>query len=802
MLEILSVALRLGAVVGIAFALVPALLGSPSPPWLAVAGQIARGAWLGALSGLGMLLALAPASATRWRESPSSSANGLAAALVTLWTALAMLHRLPMTNPLSGLLAVEGAGVVAAVGALFLLLVAWRALGLALGRVSACPPTGESFLLGLVAALLVEGGFALRTQWGSLGTLARLSLSLGLVASAAGAGTLGVWLVAMGRRWAARRFPPLREVRLFAWALLATTALASVLPVPLRRQEARTGTPQEDPFLRSPGLGDRVLVKLGPEVRAVVEAPCPSDLEYPVGGARRVELAWGMGASPRKATARYRAALRTADGGESGLLEEEVASARGEGPKWFSRMIDLPPTTGGATVVLTTRGTSQASFWAAPVFSGRGDPTRRNVIVVSLDTVRADHLNAYGYERRRTSPEIDAWAAEGTLFENASSASPGTLSSQMSILTGRYPSGHGVSYANWRRSGRIPVLPASVPTIAEVLGPRGFLTAAFTGSGYFALPIGYSRGFGEFVSTHDETMGGAASVFGKAFAWLDRHRDDPFFLFLHTYEAHEPYLDQRFVYEEGIGPQDPKARNEALYDGDICRADAYVGALRRRLDRLGLADRTLVVIVSDHGEEFGDHFSVWNDGHGHSLYDEQIHVPFVAVGPSVPRGRRFEQAVDLTSVAPTVLGFLAAEPPAGMDGRRLLGPAQDRGEAREGDWLAFSEDVWIGPETRAVRSRSWKLIEKGESLPERFLDSERRLTIHEEVGRLDPRMLFHLPSDPGERTNRLPDRMDVAASLRGPMNERLKPGARAGAAGEIRVEGEALERLRALGYVQ
>jgi arylsulfatase A-like enzyme len=161
-----------------------------------------------------------------------------------------------------------------------------------------------------------------------------------------------------------------------------------------------------------------------------------------------------------------------------------------------------------------------------------------------------------------------------------------------------------------------------------------------------------------------------------------------------------------------------------------------------------------------------------------------------------------EQAVDLTSVAPTVLGFLAVEPPAGMDGRRLLGFSRDTREAADGDWLAFSEDVWIGPETRAVRSRNWKLIEKGESLPERFLDSERRLTIHEQIDRLDARMLFDLPSDPRERTNRLPDRMDVAARLRGPMNERLKPGSRAGAAGEIRVEGEALERLRALGYVQ
>jgi arylsulfatase A-like enzyme len=587
------------------------------------------------------------------------------------------------------------------------------------------------------------------------------------------------------------------------WAFLGAAMLAGLLLGPARARK-QGPPPKGDATALSTkasaaGLGDRTLVRLGPEVRAVVAAPCPSDLVYPIDGARRVELAWGLRVAD-PADVRFKAVLRTADRRSHVILDETVKARTAEKPTWFSRVIDLPAGTEDGAVVLRTRGASSASFWAAPVFS-RSSAVKpsRNVILVSLDTVRADHLNAYGYTRRRTSPEFDGWAGKGTLFEAAMSPAPGTLSSQMSILTGRYPSRHGVSYANWRLRGRMPVLRLDTPTLAEVLGPQGFRTAAFTGSGYFALPIGYSRGFGEFVSSNDEALGSAATVFEKAFGWLDRHRDDPFFLFLHTYEAHEPYLDHRFVEQEGPAIQGPKARNEALYDGDIRRADAYLGRLRRHLDRLGLASRTLVMILSDHGEEFGDHFPVWNDGHGHSLFEEQIHVPLMIVGPQVPAGRRVKQAVDLTAVAPTLLDFLGVKLPDGMDGRSLLGLIGGQPEA---EGLAFSEDVWIGPATRAVRTRAWKLIEKGEVLPERFVDTENRRLISKGVDALAPRMLFELAVDPREQENQLGSGGPVAARLGHLLGERLARGSPAGPDAEIEVEGEVLDRLRALGYVQ
>ena len=558
-------------------------------------------------------------------------------------------------------------------------------------------------------------------------------------------------------------------------------------------------------FVESLALGDHVLVKLGSEVRAVLPAPCPSGSDHAVEGARRVELFFGAAPAPEPARARFRALVRTVDGQGSEVLDETVTLPAGGEGRSFTREVDVPA--GARTLRLETTGTSRTTFWARPAFSRRGGPPGRSVIVISLDTVRADHLNAYGYTRRQTSPQFDDWAAQGTLFENAMSPAPGTLSSQMALLTGRYPSNHGVSYANWRLGGQIPVLGQHVATLAESLRRRGWKTAAFTGAGYFALPVGYSRGFEQYVSSDDETLGGAATVFGKALPWLESHQDDSFFLFLHTYEAHEPYLDGRFVHRERLDSRDWKACNVALYDGDIRRADRQLGRLRRRLAELSLAERTLVVIVSDHGEEFGDHFDVWKDGHGHSLFQELVHVPFVVVGPSVAPARRLPHPVDLTAVAPTVLAFLGVPQPSGLDGRNLLELLRDEPPPRGGSdgWLAFSEDVWIGPSRYAVRAEGWKLVVQGDDLPERFLDNARRRAIREAVGRLEPEMLFRLPHDAEERENRWTQEGERARTLRDRLlahRATLSPPAAAREGGRIAVEGEALERLRALGYVE
>ena len=791
------VAVRLGALVGLAFALVS--VARPGlGPWREIFGRIAEGAILGAVSGAAIATARAALQIGRGPGS-TPAASRFAASLLTLWTALATVRGLGGGLPRGGVLASPAGQMLAILAVVLLLVLGWRALVVAADRRYPTLPGDQVFSLGLVAAAFVRGALGIRDGWSSLGMVKAGLLSGGLVVATLALGGLVLRFGARPPGGSLRRSSALRW---YPFGALVLAGLILALWPPTAQRGPAEGSDALAVFRTSLALRDHALVKLGPEVRAVLAAPCPSDFAYPIEDAERVELGWGTGVPQGAQPVAFRALIRTEDGKTQVLVDETVAPSGTQDSAWFSRTLDLPADAKRGRLLLRTRGTSRASFWAQPVFSRypRSPRASRNVVLVSLDTVRADHLNAYGYKRRPTSPEFDDWARSGTLFENAMSASPVTLSSQMSILTGRYPSSHGVSYAKYRLSGRIPVLGRDVATLPELLGAPGFLTAAFTGSGYFAVPVGYSRGFGEYLSTDDATLGSAASVFEKAFTWMQRHRDEPFFLFLHTYEAHEPYLDERFVYQEGLGFQDPRARNEALYDGDIRRADTYLGKLRRVLEQLDLAPRTLVIVVADHGEEFGDHFPVWTDGHGHSLFEEQVHVPFLAVGPSIPSGHRISQAVDLTGVAPTILGFLGVARPKEMDGQDLQ-PLM-RGDTDGRDSVAYSEDVWIGPATRAARVREWKLIEKGEDLPERFIDRDLRRAILRQVTTLAPQMLFHVPRDPAEADNRVATDPDVTARLHGLLKDHVSLTAHMGGGADLEVEGETLERLRALGYVR
>ena len=802
MIGALNLSLRIGAAVGAAFAVATLLLaGSPSS-WIAALARVGAGAWLGALSGAALWFGLSFSDARRRTMAPTVlSAGRLAASLIAFWTALNILPGLmPARRIGSGPAMAEFA---AAIGAALLMLAFWRLLAYLFEAAPGAPPAGAAFLLAFAAALMVNVRFLQRA--GTMRWLYGLGSCIALLAVLRFASRAE----ARSREWRVRHVSRLQGRGPLVWTLFGAAALVAITVDPTIRREERAKDRRAaqgaaaNALATKPRLGEQVLLTLGSEVRAVVAAPCPTDLTYPVEGAGQAELAWGVSGPQGGATAQFTAVVRRPGGGEEVLVDESVTAPAEGATAWSSKIVALPAGTESGDLVLRTRGTNHQSFWTVPALSGRrpGAAAGRSVIVVSLDTVRADHLNAYGYERRPTSPEIEAWAKEGTLFENANSTAPGTLSSQMSILTGRYPSSHGVSYANWRQNGKIPALARDIPTFPEVLRSHGFVTAAFTGAGYFALPLGFSRGFQEFVSTN-EARGGIGTVFEKAFSWLERHQSDDFFMFLHSYEAHAPYLDQRFVYAEGLGPQDEPARNEALYDGDIRCVDTYVGALRRKIQALGLADRTLVLIVSDHGEEFSGHFGIWDDGHGHSLFQEVTRVPFVAVGPAVRRGQRIRNPVDLTAVAPTVLEFLRVQAPEGMRGRRLMGVLRGEAAPREPDWLAFSEDVWIGPAMRAVRSEGWTLIRRGEDLPERFLTDERRLAIRGKGREFDPEMLFDLSQDPGEKTNLSSTRKDRASQLGQQLTERLAATSRSATGGEVEVEGDARERLRALGYVQ
>ena len=328
-----------------------------------------------------------------------------------------------------------------------------------------------------------------------------------------------------------------------------------------------------------------------------------------------------------------------------------------------------------------------------------------NILLIVIDTLRADHLSAYGYQRN-TSPNLDRIAREGVLFESAISASSYTAPSHASLFTGRYPFEHRVRWINERE----PHLDDGYLTLAETLQSRGYRTSAFSANiHYVTREQGFGQGFTRFEDFfHSSVDLVLRTLYGREFKrlilegfagmddpgrklasdvnqdflqWLGRTEDQPFFAFLNYYDVHDPYLPpqpyrSRFsdIKDPGgrlNGPLyqvDPARRAEILrteldaYDGSIAYVDEYIGRLLAEIEVRGLADNTLVVITSDHGEAFGEH-KMW--GHGMSLYREEIHVPLIVWSPGeVPNGLRVSQPVSNTALASTVMDFLGENKPS------------------------------------------------------------------------------------------------------------------------------------------
>lgn len=322
---------------------------------------------------------------------------------------------------------------------------------------------------------------------------------------------------------------------------------------------------------------------------------------------------------------------------------------------------------------------------------GREQPLRGrwNVLLFSIDTLRADHLGAYGYSRP-TSPALDALAGEGVLFERASAQAPSTLLSHGALLTSQIPQHHGASHI------RSLPLAESAETLAEVLAGEGYETASWNGGGQLDRAYGLAQGF----ATYEQGPDPFDWARGRSEAWLaarqDRGERRPFFLFLHTYEVHHPYTpspqDLALVadpYAGRLPPEIPVALLEEInqgrqslsaedlghivgaYDAEIRSVDRGFGRLVAFLRERDLLDDTLIVVTSDHGEEFGEHGQVgW---HSLTLYEEVLWVPLIFRLPGGRfAGQRPPQRVRSIDVAPTLLDLLGVAPPAAFEGRSLL----------------------------------------------------------------------------------------------------------------------------------
>lgn len=405
--------------------------------------------------------------------------------------------------------------------------------------------------------------------------------------------------------------------------------------------------------------------------------------------------------------------------------------------------------------------------------------SRPNIVLIGVDTLRADHLSCYGYGEP-TSPNIDALAADGVLYENMVGQSSWTKPSFATIMTSLYPSSHTAVYKSSR-------LPQGVLTLAEVLQTAGYATGGFADNINIAPSFGFDQGFDDYTFLEPTYPLGATAassqlafyqalrrvyysfagdrvvvqhfyqdaqtVTEEGLQWLGEHQSERFFLFLHYMDPHDPYMEHELAGDEyrysGLGF--PRARDQnpdpdlaptfvRLYDQDIAFLDHHLGRLFGWLKDQGLYENTIIILTADHGEEFYEHGGWW---HGTTLFGEQISVPLIIKFPESARAGTveldFARSLD---ISPTILDVAELPVPEGWQGRTLWSDSEPP------EWV-FAEEDHEGNQVVAVIQGSYKFIQANEDNPRGLL----------------PEAFYDLSSDPGEFDNLWETRAELARSL-------------------------------------
>ena len=392
----------------------------------------------------------------------------------------------------------------------------------------------------------------------------------------------------------------------------------------------------------------------------------------------------------------------------------------------------------------------------------------RNVMLISIDTCRADYLSCYGYPDR-TTPNIDALAKESLLFENAVTPIPLTLPAHTSMLTGTIPPYHGVHDNDYYK-----VSPSN-ETIAEVLQRSGFATvgiiSAFVLDSRFGLDQGFDSYNDSFVGEPNigiaQRRGGETTRF--ALEWLDRNKSKSFFMFLHYFDPHSP-----------CEPPEPfdSVFADNLYAGEIAYTDYCIGQVIQKLKNLGLYDSTLIVITGDHGEMLGEH---GERTHSYFVYESAVKVPLIVKIPKGPKGKRIYDVVGLIDIVPTIYNCLQMPIPAHIQGEDLSGYFTGTGGAYEDRYL-YCESLYAtkygGNSLLAVTNNHWKYIQT--TRPE----------------------LYNLDEDLQETNNLFQERPKQAHLLKEHLKSILEKSFYKEREDAVLIlDSEAQERLQSLGYV-
>lgn len=382
-----------------------------------------------------------------------------------------------------------------------------------------------------------------------------------------------------------------------------------------------------------------------------------------------------------------------------------------------------------------------------------------NLILISMDALRYDRTG-FGGAKSGLTPNLDAFAKESIVFEHAVSAASWTLPSHMSVWTARWPGVHGINNKLKLLSKDQMAetsLSAGIETFPDVLIRDGWTAAGFTGGAGVSGRYGFSRGFSTYID--DRAFAGMDYSAPQAVTWLEQNRDKQFFLFLHGYDSHGqfplpqseiesiPYTgslngsieEQAKLREDGLaaikkpgdpadlrdklGPDDAKFL-ASIYDRKVRDADQRLGTFLSQIRSLGLMDNTMIVIMSDHGDEFMEHSSI---DHGHTLYEEQLHVVLLMRVPGYAKEHRVTGIARTIDIFPTLFNMLGIEGPKGVQGVSMLPMLQGKSQPI----TAFSEtDYRLFVHQRAIREDNWKLVMD-------LMDGQR--------------MLFDLSQDPSEQ---------------------------------------------------
>lgn len=463
-----------------------------------------------------------------------------------------------------------------------------------------------------------------------------------------------------------------------------------------------------------------------------------------------------------------------------------------------------------------TRGSDKAlACWFNPVLYAPQQNTK-NVILISLDTLRPDHLGCYGYSRD-TSPNIDSLAKDSALFWNTFATSPWTLPSHVSLLTSLNCINHQVYQGN-------QTMDPSILTLADILRTRGYFNGAITGGGFVSGFYGFSKGFDSYHVRGQVQSKNSAETAGRAVLdWIDRHKDRNFFLFLHTYQIHNPYFSPapynelfleksstlteidmssfRLNHENRYKPVTDDLRQNFidLYDGEIRYTDeSLIKPLLSKLKELNLYDSTMIILTSDHGEEFYEHKS-WH--HTHSVYNETIKVPLIIKFlNSNHMGKRIPEFARLIDILPTILEALGINPSKyQMDGESLLELLSD--EKQEMEERIFITELAPNvmqrhvPKKVAINQGKHKLIINHE------FKSEDLAYFLFSPPEIEPMEVFDLEKDPDELYNKSQENPHLTRELLDFLKNQNKM-TRKVSAEEAKMSEELREQLRALGYIK